>query len=78
MSDLDALIAALATQMSASLLALSQDGMTESLTDHAEALLERVSDLATLVTDPQAPTHYAGWAPSGSSTIPDYPPPGLL
>lgn len=76
-NELDAAVCALATQMSASLLAMSQDGATDDLALHAESLLERASDLATAVTDPRVPQTYTGWSPADPS-IPDFPPPNLL
>lgn len=68
MSALDGAIAALATQMSASLLTMSQDGATGALAEHAEALSELVSDLALAVADPASPPTYAGWA---ATAVPD-------
>ncbi len=74
MSGLDDTIAALAQQMSASLLSMSQDGATQALLPQAEALAELVSDLSLAVEDPATPPTFAGWA----GAVSDSPPSGLL
>ena len=78
MSSLNPALAALAAQMSSSLLAMSQDGATETLAGDVESLSFLVHDLLLEVDDPGVPPTYTGWAQPRIGSIPDFPPPGLL